>query len=46
MSMPRLRSWSVALTAAGAVALIIEGQVRRVMAADSMTDSDPVARMT
>src|SRR5438270_78534 len=28
MSMPRVRSWSVVLAAAGAVALIIEGQVR------------------
>src|SRR5438105_1430791 len=28
MSMPRVRSWNLALAAAGAVALIIEGQVR------------------
>ena len=28
MSMPRVRSWNVALAAAGAVALIVEGQVR------------------
>jgi signal transduction histidine kinase len=28
MSMPRLRSWNVALVAAGAAALIIEGQLR------------------
>src|SRR5438309_5406081 len=28
MSMPRVRSWNVVLAAAGAVALIVEGQVR------------------
>jgi signal transduction histidine kinase len=28
MSMPRVRSWNVAVAAAGAVALIVEGQVR------------------
>ena len=28
MSMPRVRSWNLALAAAGAVALIVEGQVR------------------